>query len=191
MGGPATIGGQRLASTSNFLIQPMQIDGVLVRASTGEHSATPLEWKSVEHYFQAAKFDAIAGRMSVWQHCRAIQLVNDPLEAWELGQSRKHPLRVDWEDVKAHTMYLGVVAKYKACPEHARVLAETSEPIVAGDSTSNWQQLNTLVLERIRYELRESLGLSPLVARSVYEEWCAATNLPPGAAPIVVYVATP
>eukprot|EP00977_Amphora_coffeiformis_P018858 scaffold6761_cov159-Amphora_coffeaeformis.AAC.11 len=121
MGGPATIGGQRLASTSNFLIQPMQIDGVLVRASTGEHSATPLEWKSVEHYFQAAKFDAIAGRMSVWQHCRAIQLVNDPLEAWELGQSRKHPLRADWEDVKAHTMYLGVVAKYKACPEHARV----------------------------------------------------------------------
>ena len=190
MGGPARIGNQRLASTDNFLVQPMPIDGVLVQPATGEHFPTQLSWKSVEHFFQAAKFDAVVGGMSVWEHCREIQSVDDPLEAWSLGQSRDHPLRADWEDIKAHAMYLGVVAKYKTCPAYAKVLAETYEPIVASPSTSNWQILNRLVLERVRYELRQHFGLPPLVPSSLYEEWCSATDLPHGAAPIVVRVAT-
>lgn len=190
MGGPATIGGQRLASTSNFLLQPMRLAGVVVNVQTGAHVSAELEWKSVEHYFQAAKFDAIGGGMPVWAHCRAIQLVNDPLEAWDLGQSRQHALRADWEDVKAYAMYLGVSAKYEQSPMHAKTFAETTESIQAGPSTSNWQRLNTIVLERVRFELREKMGLPPLVSRPVYESWCAETNLPQGAAPIIVHVTT-
>ena len=56
-----------------------------------------------------------------------------------MGQSRSHPLRADWEQVKGHAMYLGVKAKYEQNPDLARELMETKGPIRAGQSTSNWR----------------------------------------------------
>jgi len=189
MGGPASVGGRRLQSTSNFLLAPMKILGVMVNEK-GEQTSGELEWKSCEHFLQASKFDAIEGGPPVWAHCRKIQLVPDPLQAWELGQSRAHALRKDWEAVKAHAMYICVRAKYEQHAVYAQTLAATTESIQAGPSTSNWQHLNTIVLERVRYELREQQRLEALVTRDIYEAWCKETNLPSGAAPITIHVAT-
>ena len=210
MGGAARVGSHKLSSTSNFLLAPMRIPGIVVTVNSstssnnaaveqgavagqgGEHyhTYTPqdLEWPTVEHYFQAAKFDVTTAAAA---HCRRIQLAADPLDAWELGQSRDFPLRSNWEAIKGYVMYTAVRTKYAQHAVYADTLAHTMiEPIQAGPSTSNWQYLNTIVLERVRYELRVERNLPNLVQRHVYDAWCAQTNLPAGAAPIVVHVLT-
>jgi predicted NAD-dependent protein-ADP-ribosyltransferase YbiA (DUF1768 family) len=207
MGGSALIDGRKLESTSNFYMIPMTIPGVTVttkvndsssdninatatatatRTTTVQCTPTDLEWPSVEHYFQAAKFAVpihdTEALHQVAAHCRAIQLAADPMQAWELGQCRDFPLRNDWEDVKANVMYTAVQAKYQQYPTTlATTFAHTTAPIYAGPSTANWQHMNTIVLERVRYELRQQLELPPLVPVHVYEGWCSITNLPSAA----------
>ena len=135
-------------------------------------------------YFQAAKFDS--GSMSNWKHCRKTEQAESPLDSWSLGQSRAHELRHDWEAVKAHAMYMAVRAKYEQHPEHAVKLAETNDPISSSPSTSNWQRLNAIVLERVRYELQQRFDSKP--QSRDYEKWCDITNLPATSKSIVVYL---
>ena len=62
------------------------------------------EWRpTVEHYFQAQKFDDAEYRAR-------IRRAGKPKEAKTLGRSRAFPLRSDWEDVKDVIMY-GAVRK--------------------------------------------------------------------------------
>lgn len=85
-------------------------------------------------------------------------------------------------------MYLAVRAKYEQYPTHASELAETTGRIRAAPSTSNWQQLNSIVLERVRYELRQQAMLEPLVERNMYEKWCDVTDLPRDSKPVIVFL---
>lgn len=54
-------------------------------------------WPTVEHYFQAQKFD-------VPQHRERIRRASTPKEAKRLGWSRAFPLRADWEEIKEEVM---------------------------------------------------------------------------------------
>lgn len=62
-------------------------------------------WPTVEHYFQAQKF---AGS----DHEERIRVSRSPKEAKNLGQTRKLPLRSDWEDIKVEIMRVALMAKF-------------------------------------------------------------------------------
>ena len=62
-------------------------------------------WPTVEHYFQAQKFAETEDE-------ERIRISRPPKEAKNLGQTRKLPLRFDWEDVKVHVMRAALIAKF-------------------------------------------------------------------------------
>ena len=64
---------------SNFAHYAFSVDGVL--------------WNTSEHYFQAHKFDDE-------NYFNKIRQVDSPMDAANLGRSRKVPLRSDWEEIK-------------------------------------------------------------------------------------------
>mmetsp|Transcript_38704 Transcript_38704/g.44198 ORF Transcript_38704/g.44198 Transcript_38704/m.44198 type:complete len:185 (+) Transcript_38704:114-668(+) len=179
MGGPATIGGKEVPSTDNFLPKKIRFPCVIVK--DGSECKEEVEWKSVEHLFQAMKFDST--KTETKGHCRNIQEAEDAWNALFLGRSRKHPLREGWEEVKGHAMYLAVKAKYDQNPECSSELVNTTGPILG--APDHWQELNSNVLERVRFELSsESKGEES----TEYKNWCQATDLPDGSEPIKVYL---
>ena len=62
-------------------------------------------WITSEHYFQSQKFCGT-------EYEEKIRLLRTPLEAAEMGRSRKLPLRKDWEQVKDDIMRKAVLAKF-------------------------------------------------------------------------------
>ena len=82
------------------------------------------EWPSVEHYYQAMKFEDADYR-------EQIRSAQHPAEAAKLGKSKKHGRRRDWEQVKETYMTRGVYVKGRCHPEVAAALLATGEqPIV-------------------------------------------------------------
>ena len=64
-------------------------------------------WKTTEHYFQAQKFvttDPV--------YAEKIRNASKPMQAAQLGRSRKKPLRKDWESIKVSIMAKAVWAKF-------------------------------------------------------------------------------
>ena len=148
MGGPARVHGRAYHSTDNFLIAPTTVDDLV--------------YPSAEHYYQFAKFDQARGVKGCPAHCEAIRLAPSGEAAWSLGQSRKFPLIPDFERHKAALMYRGVRAKFHQHPGLAAELLSTgSSPITAAPSTADWQRTNSLILERVREELRIAAGVDP------------------------------
>ncbi len=70
-----------------------------------------LEWPSVEHYYQAMKFDDADYR-------EQIRLAPHPADAAKLGKSRRHQRRKDWK--KTSVTYM-TRATYIKCRTHAEV----------------------------------------------------------------------
>ena len=75
------------------------------------------EWPSVEHYYQAMKFEDAAYR-------EQIRNASHPADAEKLGKSKKHGRRKDWESVRATYMTRGLYIKCRTYPEIARALPE-------------------------------------------------------------------
>lgn len=147
MGGPAVIDGHAVASTDNFYVAPFVIDGV--------------EWPTCEHYYQAAKYfqeDDASELHGEEGRIEEIRAAESGSKAWSLGQRPSVNMRSDWEHVKVNVMYRAVSAKYAAHPNLAAEFAATQGPTQAAFSTmgahDNWQRLNSLILERVREELR-------------------------------------
>ena len=77
-------------------------------------------WPTSEHYFQAQKFtDA--------RYKERIRRTEKPMEAANLGRSRKVPLRKDWESVKVEVMRKAVRAKFTQHRELKELLLSTGE----------------------------------------------------------------
>ncbi|WP_419178349.1 NADAR family protein [Gallaecimonas mangrovi] len=62
-------------------------------------------WSTVEHYFQAKKFE---GQL----YEERIRLVFTPKDARNMGRSREYPIRCDWEDVKVNVMKTALRSKF-------------------------------------------------------------------------------
>ena len=76
-------------------------------------------WPTVEHYFQAQKFnDAV--------HQERIRLAYSPKQAKSLGQSRAIPIRSDWESVKEDVMRHALLKKF-AHPKMKTLLLGTQK----------------------------------------------------------------
>ena len=81
-------------------------------------------WPTVEHYFQSQKF---AGT----EHEDRIHVARTPKEAKSLGQTRKIPLRGDWEEVKVDIMRAALLAKFTTHTDLRDALLNTgSEDLV-------------------------------------------------------------
>ncbi len=80
------------------------------------------EWPSVEHYYQAMKFDDEGYRERIRQ-------ADHPKKARKLGRSRLKKRRKDWKQVKSTVMTRGVYIK---CRTHA----EVADALLATDSST-------------------------------------------------------
>lgn len=82
------------------------------------------EWPSVEHYYQAMKFEDADYR-------EQIRNTPHPADAAKLGKSKKHGRRKDWNKVKETFMTRGTYIKCRTHPEVAKALLATGElPII-------------------------------------------------------------
>ncbi len=103
---------------------------------------TTVEWKSVEHYYQAAKARDVAS--AEW-----VRSADTPGEAKRRG--RKVPLRDDWEAVKIPVMRNALALKFAPDTQEAAYLRSTEDFVlvegndwgdifwgVAGGFGQNW-----------------------------------------------------
>ncbi len=82
------------------------------------------EWSSVEHYYQAMKFEDADYR-------EQIRTAAHPADATKLGKSKKHGRRKDWDKVKETYMTRGTYIKCRTHPEVAQALLDTGDiPII-------------------------------------------------------------
>lgn len=129
---------------SNFYIAPIYIDGV--------------RYDTTEHYFQAAKFPDDPA------HQRAVATAHGPNKTAQLGRSRKHKLRDDWEEIKDAVMETAVRAKFTQHEDLRKQLLETGDAIIVEDSPTDayWgvgaerdgKNMLGIILMKIREELR-------------------------------------
>jgi len=78
------------------------------------------EWPSVEHYYQAMKFDDTGIRES-------IRLAEHPADAQKLAKKNKRQVRKDWAKVKEIYMTRGLYIKCRTHPEVAYALLQSAE----------------------------------------------------------------
>src|SRR5688572_15425176 len=79
-----------------------------------------LIWPTAEHYFQAQKF---AGT----EREELIRRATSPMIAANMGRSRQHPLRPDWESVKEDVMREVLLAKFTQHEEARDLLLSTGD----------------------------------------------------------------
>jgi len=83
-------------------------------------------WHTVEHYFQAQKFTDP-------QHREWIRNAPTPMAAKALGQSRKFPIRSDWDQVKETVMLHALRQKFQN-PSLRTLLLQTKNRELIEDS---------------------------------------------------------
>jgi len=113
-------------------------------------------WPTVEHYFQAQKFEDPAYR-------ERIRNASSPHDARALGQSRQVPIRPDWESVREEVMLTALRLKFQRPNLKATLLGTGDRALVeaspfdyfwgAGQDGSGQNRLGRL-LEQVRQELQ-------------------------------------
>jgi N-glycosidase YbiA len=94
---------------SNFTTHKIELDGKV--------------WPTVEHYFQAMKFEGTPYVDRILK----MRLAGD---AAKFGRSRDLPLREDWEHVKNTIMFKAVLAKFTQHDEARAILLGTGDAII-------------------------------------------------------------
>ncbi|MEG3639351.1 NADAR family protein [Magnetococcus sp. PR-3] len=123
---------------SNFSDHPFELDDQL--------------WFTVEHYFQAAKFENREQQARIYQ-CPS------PMTAALMGKDRSVPIRPDWEKVKREVMDRAINAKFDTHTQLDEFLQETTpyplvnytafDPFWGQDKQGKGQnQLGQLLMER-------------------------------------------
>ena len=118
-------------------------------------------WPSVEHYFQAMKFEDPAEQEKV-------RLAKHPAKARRLGRSRLRKLRKDWSKLRRVFMTRAVYTKCRTHPEVTERLLGTGDTPLFENSQYDYfwgcgrdrRGHNTygLVLMDVRKKLREELA---------------------------------
>ncbi len=108
---------ERYGAFSNFSPHGVELDG--------------LWWPTVEHYFQAQKFEDAAYR-------EKIRLARIPRDAKNLGRTRDYPLRADWENVKDEIMLRACLKKFETHPEPRELLLSTGDEELVENAPSDY-----------------------------------------------------
>jgi ribA/ribD-fused uncharacterized protein len=120
-------------------------------------------WPTTEHYFQAQKFATTDP-----DYEEAIRRAPTAKQAAELGRSRQHPLRPDWESVKEDIMREALWAKFTQHDDlrdlllgtgDAQIIEHTHKDRYWGDGGdgSGLNRLGALLME-VRARLLEIQG---------------------------------
>lgn len=131
-----------------------------------EFTSEGVVWRSVEHFYQAAKFASLFDRESI----RACPTAADARNlAWGDLHAKVNP---DWDNMRVAVMQTALRLKYQACaPARCKLLSTWPYPIAEDSLTDSFWGLgsdglghNTLgvLLEALRSDL---LGLPPLSIR--------------------------
>ncbi len=129
-------------------------------------------WKTVEHYFQASKFEDEFTKLKIRQ-------MNSPMDAATEGRNGKNALREDWDYIKEDIMREAVLAKFLQHPKLRKKLILTGNSILiehtkndsywadGGDGTGK-NRLGIILME-IRDEVQKhskdpDLVLAPWIA---------------------------
>ncbi len=102
---------------SNFSKHGIEVDGVW--------------WPTVEHYFQAQKFEDKA-------YQEKIRTAHTSKQAAELGRSRKVPIRNDWETVKDEVMLSAVLKKFKTHQSLLALLLSTGDQEIVENAPGDY-----------------------------------------------------
>ena len=115
------------------------------------------EWPTVEHYFQAQKFQSSP------EYQETIRAAKEPVKAKTLGSSREHPIRNDWDTHRDDVMRKALSAKFEQnLPLKELLLSTKNRPLTEATSDPYWGQgrnkkgKNKLGL--LLMELRDKLG---------------------------------
>lgn len=79
-------------------------------------------WRTSEAYFQAQKFVTTDP-----DHAAAIREAKSPRIAANMGRSRNHPMRPDWEGVKDDVMRRAVLKKFETHADIRQILLGTGD----------------------------------------------------------------
>jgi ribA/ribD-fused uncharacterized protein len=130
---------------SNLAVIPIRIDGET--------------WHSAEQYYQAAKFTDVA-------IIDKIKACENPYLCAALGQTRRYPLRADWEQVKAAVMERAIRARFEQHPAMAERLRRSSGRLYDHTAADDYWGIGAdgrggnvtgRILMRIREELNAAL----------------------------------
>lgn len=126
------------------------------------------EWPSVEHYYQAMKFEDPVEQEKIRQ-------APHPRKARRMGRSRLRKLRPDWAKVKKVYMTRAVYTKCRTYPVIAEKLLATGEKRLLENSQYDYywgcgrdrrgDNHYGRVLMNVREKLREEAGNEPGVTR--------------------------
>ena len=83
-------------------------------------------WPTVEHYFQAQKFQGDAAAA----HRERIRRARSPKEAKDLGRTREIPIRSDWDQVRDDVMLHALRRKFANLRLAELLLATGARPLV-------------------------------------------------------------
>lgn len=118
------------------------------------------EWASVEHYYQAMKFDNPAYR-------EKIRVAEHPKIAYKLGNARFKKKRKDWKAVRDVVMTRGVYIKCKTHADVADALLDTGDKTIIETSAYDYywgcgrdgrgQNAYGKVLMNVRAKLRSEM----------------------------------
>lgn len=89
------------------------------------------EWPSVEHYFQAMKFESI-------EQQEKVRAAKTPKQARKLGRKRFAKIRKDWKKVKSVYMTRALYTKCRTHPEIAEKLLKTGETRLVENSVYDY-----------------------------------------------------
>lgn len=102
---------------------------ITVLSSNGK----PVLWKTVEHYYQAQKFEGVQDPIAI-ECIEKIQSTESPEEAARLGRSlekqRPDMVRPDWDTVKVELMYRALYSKFTGHPLLKSLLLSTAGSVL-------------------------------------------------------------
>ena len=102
---------------SNFAHYEFEVDGIV--------------WRTSEHFFQAHKFIDK-------EYFERIRRALSPMDAANLGRSRKVPIRLDWEEIKVDIMKKAVFEKFSQNMEIKNILLNTGEQDIIETTTTDY-----------------------------------------------------
>jgi len=87
-------------------------------------------WPTVEHYFQANKFENLELRLK-------IKNIDSPMKAAQEGRNKNYILRPDWERVKEDIMMKALLAKFLQHQDLKLNLLNTNNAIIIEDTKND------------------------------------------------------
>lgn len=123
-------------------------------------------WPTVEHYFQASKFDDYRVQDRILE-------MKSPMDAAREGRNKANKPNENWETVKDNVMYKALSAKFLQHPELKQVLLNTGNDLIiehtsndyywadGGDGTG--KNMLGILLMRVREHIRQISDIPDLV----------------------------